>query len=176
MLLSGVAGADLTEQLDYSYYDVPVHKGQSLRELLNAASPVRSEGRTFHAYTKWNVNWHYQSKGLPSGRCGVDSVHTVLTATMTLPRPSDPAIARDPAFIAYLAALTRHEQGHLAIGRSAALAIDQGVLVLPSQDTCAAIDTVAHAFVDEQIGNARVAEARYDRDTGNGRTQGARLD
>jgi predicted secreted Zn-dependent protease len=175
VLLPAAVRADVSEQLDFSYYDVHMHKGMTLRELLNAASPVRSAGRTYHAYTKWNVNWHYQFVIRASGHCGIDSEHTVLTATMTLPAPADPAVARDPAFARYLAALRRHEQGHYEIARATAQAIDQGLLTLPAQDSCAVLEVVANDFANKRLGNARVTEAHYDRDTGNGRTQGATL-
>ncbi len=170
------AGADLAEQLDYSYYDVPAHKGQSLSELLAAASPVRVNGKVYHAYTQWNVNWHYYYERRSDGRCGIDSVRTQLTATMTLPAPSDPALAHDARFVSYLAALKRHEQGHYEIGRNTASTIDDGIFSLPAQDSCEALAAAADALANARIATAREIEQRYDRDTGFGRTQGAWLD
>jgi predicted secreted Zn-dependent protease len=175
MLLAGTARADLAERLEYSRYVVPMQKGRSLRELLNAASPVHTDGRTYHAHTEWHVDWHYHYTLQPGGGCRIDSVHTLLTATITLPAPADPALADSPAFVTYLGALQRHEQGHYAIGRSAAAAIDQGLLALPAQDSCAVLAAAADAFANQALARARDTEARYDRDTGHGRTQGAVL-
>ena len=175
LLLAGTARADLAEHLDYTWYPVPLQKGASLRDLLNAASPVHTDGRTYHAHTEWHVHWHYHYLPQPGGGCRIDSVHTTLTATITLPAPADPPIADSSAFVTYLGALKRHEQGHYAIGRSAAAAIDQGILALPSQDSCAGLAATADAFANEELARARDTEARYDRDTGHGRTQGAVL-
>ena len=176
LLRCAPAGADLSEQLDYRYYEVPMHGGASLRELLNRASPVRVNGGIFHAYTQWNVHWHYQYARQNDGRCGIDSVRTELTATMTLPAPSDPAIARNPVFVSYLAALKRHEQGHYEIGRRAATAIDAGILGLAARDRCDTLGAAADALANARIAEARDIEQRYDRDTGSGRTQGAKLE
>lgn len=175
LILCAPAGAELSEQLDYSYYAVPLHDGASLRELLNQASPVRVNGGVFHAYTQWNVHWHYQYAQQNDGRCGIDSVRTQLSATMTLPAPSDPAIARSAVFVSYLAALKRHEQGHYEIGRNTAAAIDAGIRALPAQDSCDALGAAADALANARITQARELEQRYDRDTGSGRTQGAWL-
>jgi predicted secreted Zn-dependent protease len=170
------ANAELIEHLDYSYYEVPYYRGMSLRELLNAASPVHGDGRTYHAHTDWHVYWHFQYRRLPDGSCAIESAHTELTATIILPAPSDPAIAHDPAFVAYLAALKVHEQGHYHIGLSTAAAIDQGILALPAADECAALGVAANELGNAQITQARTVETNYDRDTGHGRTQGAALD
>jgi predicted secreted Zn-dependent protease len=175
LLLCAKAGAELSEALDYSPYEVPMHGGDSLRALLNAASPVRINGGIYHAYTQWDVHWHYRYAQEDNGRCGIAGVRTELTATMTLPAPSDPAIARNPVFIEYLAALKRHEQGHYEIGRRAAAAIDAGILALPVQDSCDALGRAANEFASTQLARAREIELRYDRDTGSGRTQGAWL-
>ncbi len=168
--------ADLAQQCTFASYEVPALKGRNLRQALNAASPFREAGQVFHAYTKWHVDWHYQTMLLPSGRCGIDSVQTQLTATITLPGSTDPALAQSPQFIAYLAALKRHEQGHYEIGRHAAILIDQGILTLASEADCAGMEQAANDFANAQLAAARDLEARYDRDTGNGRTQGAALD
>lgn len=175
-LLQGTpAAAELAEQLTYTHYEVPVHPGWSLRQALNAASPVRSNGAIFHAYTRWNVNWHYHYQRANDALCRMDSVHTTLTVTMTLPQPSAPALAHDAVFVAYLAALRRHEQGHYEIARRAAAAIDAGILALPGQDSCDALGAAADAFASAQLAQARESEQRYDRATGSGRTQGAFL-
>ncbi|HEY2808257.1 MAG TPA: DUF922 domain-containing protein [Steroidobacteraceae bacterium] len=176
LLAFGVADADLTEQLDYTFYDVPVHKGASLGELLAAASPVHVNGKVYHAYTRWNVNWHYHYLRRSDGRCGIDSVATQLTATMTLPAPADPALAHDGLFVSYLKALKRHEQGHYEIGRNTASSIDDGIFSLPARDSCDALAAAAEALANARLARAREIEQRYDRDTGFGRSQGAWLD
>ncbi|MBS0579463.1 MAG: DUF922 domain-containing protein [Proteobacteria bacterium] len=176
LLLSAPATADLSQQCSYESYEVPALKGRSLRQLLNAATPIREGGNPFHGHTAWHVDWHFQMMPLPSGRCGIDSVQTQLTATITLPGPTDPAIAHSPQFVQYLAALKAHERGHYEIGRHAAILIDQGILTLPSEEDCPRMEQAANDFANAQLAAARDADLRYDRDTGNGRTQGAQLD
>jgi predicted secreted Zn-dependent protease len=167
--------AEVVVQREFTRYAVPVQAGRSLRELLNAASPIRSDGRTFHAYTKWHVDWRFQTRRMPSGRCGIDTVHTTLTVAITLPGPSDPQLSHSSAFVTYLAALQRHEQGHYDIVTRMARVIDEGILTLPSEQDCEAMGIAANAFGNGQIEAAKRANAQYDRDTDNGRTQGAAL-
>ena len=87
LLLAGTARADLAEHLDYTWYPVPLQKGASLRDLLNAASPVHTDGRTYHAHTEWHVHWHYHYLPQPGGGCRIDSVHTTLTRDHYAARP-----------------------------------------------------------------------------------------
>ena len=162
-------------QREVSRYEVPVQPGRTLRELLNAASPIRTDGRIFHAYTHWNIHWHFRTGVRPDGRCGIDSVHTDLAVSLTLPGPTDPALSHRGDFITYLGALERHEQGHVDIGRQTAAAIDAGILALPAQADCAQMESAANAYAEAQLEAARVTEARYDQDTAHGRTQGAVL-
>jgi predicted secreted Zn-dependent protease len=171
----GTARADLAEHLAYSYYDVPYYRGMALRELLDAATPVHEEGRSFHAHTTWHVNWHYQYRTPDGGGCAIESVQTELTATIVLPAPADPAIAHDPAFVTYLAALKVHEQGHYHIGLTTAAAIDAGILALSARADCATLGAAANELANAQLARARQVEDGYDRDTGHGRTQGATL-
>ncbi len=176
LLLAGSALAEVSEHLDYSTYEVPAHRGGSLRESLNEATPIHEGGRAFHADTRWHVAWHFHYRERASGGCEITDVATTLTATILLPGPSDPDLARSAAFTTYLAALKRHEHGHVQIGRDAAAAIDAGIMALPSQGDCEAMGSAANAFAQGQLARSREIEIRYDADTGYGRSQGAYLD
>ena len=82
--MAGRAG--VSQQVEHRYYDVDQRPGESLLAALNGASPLRDGGRTFHAYTAWNVHWQFRWNAAPGGTCRIASVATRLAVAMTLPR------------------------------------------------------------------------------------------
>lgn len=116
--------AELTERLDYSYYEVKdVRSADDLRPQLNAASPVRHQGEVFHARTDWDVDWRFDWENSGEGRCAITDVRVTVDAVILLPSLSsdDPEAQRQ--FNDYVRLLQKHEQGHYMIAVQAANAI-----------------------------------------------------
>ena len=66
LLLPGAAGAEVVQDLRYVYYDVDARPGP-LYPQVQAASPVRRDGRTFSGNTNWNIRWQYDFGRDPAG-------------------------------------------------------------------------------------------------------------
>jgi predicted secreted Zn-dependent protease len=173
--LTTPAVAEVVEQVSYVGYDVKAEGGKSLAAMLNDASPFRGDGRVLYAYTTWHIAWNYRYTQSPGSRCGIQSVRTVLTVTITLPAPTDPTILSSVQFTKLIAALRMHEQGHYTIARNAASDVDRGIAALAQADSCPQLGTRANDFGTKVIDDAKQVELQYDRDTQHGKTQGAWL-
>ena len=158
-------------------YPVQLQPGQTLRQALQAATPIVVDGRRFHGYTRWNVRWNYRWWREASGRCRITEVTTRLSTEVQLPELHGAALPQQQAaFERYLRALSAHEQGHVQLGRDAAQAIDQGIARLPAAADCATLERDADALGRRLLQEHVEREKQYDRNTGHGTTQGARLD
>lgn len=169
------AFAGVSERVEHLYYDVDQRPGDTLLAALNSASPVRVGGRTFHAYTAWNVRWHFRWNAAPGGMCRITSVATQLEVKMTLPRLRSVLAPAAAEFRRYYPALLLHEEGHRQLARDAAQEVDRTLETLPPMARCGDLEREANARGHEIVEAARQRELEYDQRTRQGCTQGACL-
>ena len=62
------ASAEVQPSLEVQTYPVNWQAGTPLREIIGAASPVRHEGKVFHGFTRWRVDWQLWWLEAPDGR------------------------------------------------------------------------------------------------------------
>ena len=170
------AAAEVREQLATTEYAVTGNPSASLLQLLNAASPVREYGRTFHGYTKWYVSWRYRWNESADGSCRISSVTTRVDGHTTLPRLVGGSAEQRLRFDTYLAALRIHELGHFAIAQQAGREIDAGILALPQMHNCATLESAANDFGRRVLNQHLAREKQYDATTEHGKSQGAWLE
>ena len=171
------AQAAVIEEHHARPYTVHAQPTESLRQALNAASPITVGGQRFHGYTRWNVRWTFRWRPEPSsGRCRITEVTTRLRTEVQLPELQNAAPAQRALFDRYLSALSRHEQGHVQFGRDAARAIDEGIAQLPTAPDCATLEREANALGHRLLREHAEREKQYDRDTRHGASQGAKLE
>lgn len=174
-LLAQGARAELSETLEYTDYPVSADNAQSLGMALNNTSPIRQDGKTFHAYTAWRVNWNYRWLDAPDGQCRIIQVSTKLSATIELPRLERGSPSQHERFARYHQALHEHELGHYQFGRNAALEIDRELLAMPAMDDCQKLVATANRLAHRIIERYKDEERNYDLITVHGRLQGAHL-
>ena len=122
----------MVENLDYEYDEAVAKPDHSLLASINEASPIRHNGRTYHGYTKWDVQWRFFWKAYRQREVHDHfRVQTTLTATIQLPKLKGGTSSQKKMFEDYSAALKRHEWGHYEIGREAAASIDRKLLLFP---------------------------------------------
>ncbi len=167
--------ADVTNKVVYAYYIATARPNEPIRLALNRASPNRVGDRIFHAYTKWNVNWHYWTHYNLDGSCRITGVQVDLTSSINLPTLVNGTDQQDAQFWTYLLALRTHEMGHVAIGESAARDIDMAILALPEMSSCSALGEAANNAGYQILSDYKSKEIQYDVTTQHGRTQGAVL-
>lgn len=176
LLAAGLAHAGVDEEYSEQPYAVQARPDQTLEQALNAATPIIVDGQRFHGYTRWHVRWTFRWWREESGRCNITEAATRLRADVQLPELHGATPRQRALFERYRAALSRHEQGHVQFGRDAAQAIDQGIARLPAAPDCATLERDANALGQRLLREYAQRERDYDRATGHGATQGARLD
>lgn len=167
--------AAVTEEFIQKPYAVRAQPGESLRQAINAATPLAVDGRRFHGYTRWNVRWTFRWWREASGRCTITEVSTRLRVELQLPDLQRATTRQQMEFDRYLPALSEHEQGHVQFGRDAARAIDQAIAQLPAEPECATLERRANALGHRVLRDFVEREKLYDLNTGHGATQGAKL-
>ena len=170
------AQAEVQEEHEHAPYPVHARAGQTLREALNAATPITSHGQRFHGYTHWNVRWNFWWQQDGAGRCRITRVATRLRTRVQMPELRTGTATQEAQFQRYHRALYAHEQGHVQFGRQAAQAIDQGIAALPEAPDCPTLERQANALGHRLLAEQAAQEKAYDRDTRHGATQGAKLD
>ena len=173
---AGAAHAAVTEEHAQRPYPVHAQPGETLRQALNAATPITEQGKRFHGYTRWNVRWTFRWWREASGSCTITEVTTRLRTEVQLPELRRATPAQQAVFDRYLRALSRHEEGHVQFGRDAAQAIDRGIAALPTASDCATLEREANALGHRLLREHAEREKQYDRDTQHGASQGARLE
>ncbi|WP_232727889.1 DUF922 domain-containing Zn-dependent protease [Acidovorax sp. 69] len=176
LVCGGSAQASVTQEHTLRPYPVRAQPGETLRQALNAATPITVNAQRFHGHTRWDVRWTFRWWREASGRCTLTEVTTRLRTEVQLPELRSATPAQQAVFDRYLPALSRHEQGHVQFGRDAALAIDQGIAALPVAPDCATLEREANALGQRQLRDHAEREKQYDRDTRHGASQGVRLE
>lgn len=162
----------------YQYYQASGDSLAALQRSLHANTPVQQNGQRFHAYTDTRVNWRFWWWEEADGRCRIERVETRVDITFTLPQLSaDSRLPNSERIVweRYLAALTAHEEGHARLGIDTARNIQRGILALPQMTSCAALERSANSLGEQALQRLRGAHIDYDRRTGHGASQGARL-
>lgn len=175
LVLAAPISAKVVEQLDYAHYEVDPEGYDKLYQAVNAVTPVKVDGKTFHGLTKWHIKWNYWFDTDDDGACAITRTKVTLTATITLPQLVNSEDWQDEIFDEYLDALTEHEMGHYEISQEAAQAIDDALQELDAEDDCPTLKQVANQSARDLLNEYKQAERDYDQRTQHGRTQGARL-
>lgn len=164
------------DRLDVEYYDIEGADLYEMRASLDALGPMGENGKRFHGFTKWRVNWNYYIAP-DGGGCRVTTLDTHVVATITMPRwdaPREASAELRKKWRNYVRDLRAHEDGHHEIALRASEQIRDELADLTSS-SCAAlrreIDVEANAILDIY----RAEEKAYDSDTRHGATQGARF-
>ena len=160
--------------VDSVQYRVLGASANALRDQVRQLGPVDRFGR-WAASTRWDLKWSYPYDRVDGG-CRPGPVSVELVVTYTLPRWDVAADA--PAELVerwdrYVAALTRHEDGHRDIAVDAANAIVGAIEALPAHATCRRLERAADTAARDLVERYRGLQIAYDHSTGHGTTQGA---
>ena len=168
--------AEVVESIDDVTYTAYPTRGQTLRQALNAATPIREDGERFHGHTKWNIRWSFKWWREADGSCRITSSETRLDLVITMPELEGGGGAMQRRFADFRDALHEHELGHADIARDAAHAVDDAILDLPEMDDCATLEAVANRRAHAIVDASKRRQKQYDRDTEHGRRDGASPD
>jgi predicted secreted Zn-dependent protease len=175
VLATTTAHAEITDILDYEYYDVAANSRQRLATLLNNASPFKEGGRAFHGYTKWHIRWSFSFDKNASGECKLGATKVTLNAKITLPRLVGDSPEQQKQMERYLIPLKQHELGHYQIAQEAANAVAQRLASLPGETSCSDMGKAANEAGKQTVNVYNEKNRAYDIETDHGKSQGARL-
>ena len=141
----------------------------SLARSLNASGP-----KGFHGLASWKIDYQYTAKR-QRDECRIDTVRVKVSGQILMPQWADEAAA--PAelrrrWIAYYAALKRHEDGHVQHGRELALLVKERLLGLGAMP-CDQVKPVSDGEFKRLSDNLKARDREYDARTNHGATQGA---
>lgn len=172
---SSTATTEVIDKLSYTSYEVDASGARSLANLLDKASPHRHGDAVYYGYTKWRIGWKVRWRYGPDRRCKLTEVNTELSGSIDLPALTGASDRQAGKFEVFLAALRVHEEGHYAIGREAAKAVDAALLALPEMVDCDTLQAAVTATGNETMSSFKDRGAQYDLETQHGKTQGAWL-
>ena len=153
------------------YYAIHGSSPTQLRTQMNQCGPI-ADGRENDAFTKWLVNWQVFDRD--GNGCGIGGLAIHVRVDMYLPQWTDvapPDLER--RWNTYIAALTSHEDGHVAHGFGAAERVYRTLVRLPPAATCAQLNAGAAAAARVVVGSFGALDVTYDEETRHGATQGA---
>lgn len=174
LLTVGGVTAEVRESLNYDYYPVRVNAGETLSVALHRATPIRDAGRRYHGFAHWSVDWNFWWRSSAQS-CRIDRVEVRLQGRIQLPKLEGGDADQRRQFAQYLAALEKHEVGHIAFGQRAAREIEWGIHRLAEAPSCDELEASANQIGHRIMRYYQDLEDRYDRDTEHGRTQGVVL-
>ena len=173
LLCSSLVFAEIIPENTVSYYAVDMSANKNPLYALNASSPIRENGRVFHAYTNWNVTWKiwWFDEG---NLCRLTKTQVDFKSNILLPEfPLSFPLAEKTRL--YLVALRRHEEGHVLYGRAASEEIEHSFSLMPAAPTCQQLLVVANQMGERILSIYQQKEKDYDIQTKHGITQGALL-
>ena len=162
----------LHDAAEYRYYAVEGSDASSIRESLDRGAQ-QLEGRRGWGATHWDIRWRAQWAST-GPLCRVTEVDVQLRIEVVLPRwePSRGAgegLARD--WQALVAALSRHEAGHVDIASAAARAVRAAISRVTAR-TCDGMDARTRAEGERVVRDYTEQQRLYDERTELGAAQG----
>ena len=85
-MATATASAAVREEHVERPYTVDAQPEQTLRQALNAATPITTDGQRFHGHTRWDVRWTFRWWRETSGACRITEVTTRLRTEVQLPQ------------------------------------------------------------------------------------------
>lgn len=129
------------------------------------------------AYTDWQIRWSYTPRE-SSGRHLVASARVEVVVTRTLPCWRAPAAA-DRSLVStwnvLVAAITRHEQGHVDIAVSGARSLHAAIVGVSQSAVREDLERKVAAVAEVALATVRAADLDYDVATQHGARQGVCL-
>lgn len=164
-LCLGIADAASVSR-SYSYFRIGGATLPELQDELTSRGPtVKSTGRRHPGATEMQFVNRLDYDG-GAGKCRVSKASVSVKAKITLPRWSRPAAAAEDTRLiwgALVGDIKRHEESHVSIARDYARQMEDALLALPAQKTCAIAADKAQETIRRLLVAHDTAQERFDR-------------
>ena len=165
----------IIENVSTPTYSVPGTTTAEVRAYMNANGPLAvDDNRRYDGVTNWSLRWSFRFR--ENRGCTILNATIEISIATTLPELATPeALPADSLerWRSYIAALRGHEQGHVERELGGARELKAAFEQAPVAPTCGELGQALNALGQAQVEKIMAADARYDLDTGHGRSQGA---
>lgn len=175
-LAASAVAADRND-FNVEYYTVSGATVQELRDELNTLGPIGRSGAISEGNTRSRIEWRFDFDR-KDGICTVKEAFVDVTIQMILPRwQRPPGVDQDLVshWNRYISALRMHEDGHRYLAEATAREVRRVLAVKSSGPDCATLRNQMNSKARALVQELERKQADYDRETGNGRTQGVWL-
>jgi predicted secreted Zn-dependent protease len=177
LLAVGPAIAAEKNEFDVDYFVVRGTTIEQLRAETNSKGPVGTSGRRGEANTRSSIAWRFQIRQR-AAVCTVHDIEVDLSIRMILPKWERPWDV-DPDLLAhwnrYVTALRIHEDGHRQRAEAGAREVREALRDAAGPGSCVDLKNRLDSKVKALIAALGQRQSDYDRETGNGKTQGVWL-
>jgi len=159
------------------YYLVNGQTEKEIRTDLNEKTPIHEGGKSYDAYTKWDVTWRFWWNE-SSGACEITKLTTKVDIKYTLPKHAAAdslGAGLKKRWKTYRKALIKHEEGHKDFGINAAKGIEDRINSMGVRLTCKQLEGDANEIGNSILAEYRQLEINYDRETNHGMNDGAKF-
>ena len=162
--------------VDLQHYLIKAKDAATIRSQIEKLGPVGKNGRRYHAYTQWKIEWGFRWIE-SNGRCKIQHTDVEVRIDMLLPRlePAQRSEDLQQGWDRYYAALLRHEQHHRNFGIAAATEIDTELNSIREWLVCNQMEQVVNERADAILLRYTEAERRFDERTDHGAKDGVVL-
>ncbi len=169
------AFADPGIDVKFKYYEINGARFEDLEGELDSKTPIRHNGKAFHADTTWHVKWNTQwaMKGMS---CGITSVTSWVSIIFTLPKWADYKVANGTEkekWDKFFKRLVEHENGHKDIAVGSAKEIEKAVMNIGSRKDCNILKHDSNHLGQKIMEKYHRLTQQYDIETDHGRKPSA---
>ena len=171
--LLSASGPTVVERLER--YDVAGGTAAELRASIQQNGPIGEDGKRHDAMTSWSSAWRYRPTRTQAG-CAAAALETRVEIVVTLPRWSTRQVGTylSELWDRYIAALDRHEQGHVDLAQRAVATVHQRLSRLTAP-TCPQLDELINSTGRAMLAEMEKEQAEFDRATKHGSADGVQL-
>lgn len=171
-VLTGTAFAEVSEAIDYKYYDVKAEVGDPLRPHIFSATPIKYGDKMYSGYISWDVKWYPKVESDSNGACHITGVSTTLNAVITLPKLIGGDDLQKTNFDRFFISLRDHELKHYGIILDAAREIDSTLKELPPIYDCGELKALADKIANCTLDYFAEKNRQYDGSSNHGVKEG----
>lgn len=156
------------------YYEIEGATPDELRREMDRRGPLDDQGRRRDAFARWRISWSWPLKS--SGKPDFAGAISQFEGVMTLPRwrgREDASAELVKRWDDFMAAVRRHEEGHLGPARQAAPQVAEAIRIAAGQNPDLTIRE-AHRIAEAVVSSIRAYDREYDERTRHGQTEGVR--
>ena len=144
---------------------------------MSERGPVEKDGKRYFAKTDWIIKWQYRYENR-QGRAVLTQVSVTVDVNYELPHWQQPATAGGrlgAEWARFSTALTTHERGHADNAIQHAKKLEAKLRQHGPFANREAMEAFVAAEGNQCVAEANAADLEYDRRTGHGAKQGAKL-